>query len=234
MVVVQDLFNWFDEVPLSAWSTFFALNGFFFAVLIGLLIAELLRRFHRLNAVVRMEATALGQIKRALMFQEGTKLSDEAIRSDVRAYAASVVSVEWPDMATKQRIRAEEGAMPELLEVLKKIRALERQDALDVIATRLLIDSVIEATSLRAERLHLAAEQLSPALRWAVLFLSLVIIGSFAALNIGDVGIHIVMVVLLGIGMGLLNYGLAELSQPFVGVWSISRDPFLEVARGRE
>lgn len=232
VVVFQSLLaEQIEGVALSAWSIFFGLNGFFFAVLIGLLIAQLLGRFHRLNAVVRMEASALGQVKRALIFQTGDEPIEASIRTDVRLYAAAVLASEWPDMAAKRRVHGEGGAMPELYSLLDEIRALEMEENMDAIARRMLVDSVVEVTSLRAERLHLSAEQLSPIIRGVVLFLSVVIVFSFAFVDVGTMGIHLFMVALLGIGVALLNLGLADLSQPFVGLWNVSAEPFREVAR---
>ena len=230
VIVFQSLLSERVEVNASAWSAFFGLNGFFFAILIGLLIAELLRRFHRLNAVVRMEATALGQVNRALIFQKGDESVESAIREDVQRYAAAVLAKEWPDMAAKRRVHGEGGAMGELYSVLNDIRDLEMRGDMDVIARRMLIDGVIDVTSLRSERLHLSAEHLSPVIRGVVVFLSLVIVFSFAFVNVGAFIFHVLMVVLLGIAVALLILGLADLSQPFEGLWNVSAEPFREVA----
>lgn len=231
LVVDSQLSEQVKEVPLSAWSIFFGLNGFFFAVLIALLIAQLLRRFHRLNAVVRLEAAALDKTKQALRFLTADEPVEESIRADVRNYASAVVAVEWPEMVAQRRVRGDSGAMEELYDLLLAIRALELGSETDVIGRRMLIDGVVEVTSLRAERLHLSAESLSPIIRSVVLFLSTVIVGSFALVNVGELGMHIFMVITLGTAVSLLNLGLADLAQPLEGVWNVSSEPLREVAR---
>jgi phosphotransferase system glucose/maltose/N-acetylglucosamine-specific IIC component len=116
--------------------------------------------------------------------------------------------------------------------LLFQIRYLELDGHLDVITRRLLIDSIVDVTRLRAERLHLSAEHLSPVIRGVILFLSVVIVASFTFRGVGSLGIHIFMVVLLGLAVAFLNLGLADLASPLVGLWNVSPEPFQEIVRG--
>jgi hypothetical protein len=113
------------------------------------------------------------------------------------------------------------------MEAVHKIRITNESDN---IALSAIIDKVSKLTEYRTERLDLSDEHLSPALRFLILFMSIVLVVSFALMVVESVWIHAFMVVSNVIAINLLYLVITDLNHPFEGLWNIRDTSFRRVA----
>ncbi len=219
-----------DRVEVGAWATFFTVFGVIYAIVAGLMVAELLGRFHRLSKVVQDELNAIEDVRDFLIYVDDQQDTKHRIFRTLSAYVASVAHREWRQMCQRRRrVAIDTDTSAELYAVMQAVERIDMRDQSDQVALAAIIGRLAEITTFRTERLHLSGHHLSPAIKALVAFMSAVVIGGFALMAVGSIWVQGFMVVSAAVAVYLLMTVIVDLHHPFDGMWTITRAPFLTV-----
>lgn len=224
-----------DRVDVGAWATFFTVFGVIYAIVAGLLVAELLGRYHRLSKVVQDELNAIEDVRDFLIYINGQHAVKRGIYTTLADYVVSVAHREWEQMKQRRRtVAIDTDTSPELYDVMRAVERIDVKDESDQVALAALIGRIAEITTYRTERLHMSGHLLSPAIKALVAFMSAIVIGGFVLMSVGSIWVQVFMVFSAAVAVYLLMAVIIDLHYPFDGMWKITRAPFLSVIQHLE
>lgn len=210
----------------SAWEIFFSFFGVIYAIIVGLLIIEALKRFHDLAATIEQEINAVEDIRDFLIYFEGNHEVQKEIKESLIGYINSVTNHEWSNMRDNPE-EMDSDTSPELRHVMESVRKIRVSNDLDKIALRSIIDKIAKVTTYRTQRINLSVEHVSGPLRYLIVFMSLVILCGFYLLTVKTDWMHGLMIFSIVTAMVGLLWVILDLNRPFgVGFWDIESKPF--------
>ncbi len=210
----------------AAWEIFFSVFGVIYAIIVGLLIIEALKRFHDLAATIEQEINAVEDIRDFLIYFEGNHEGRKDIQESLIGYIDSVTNHEWPKMRDNPE-EMDSDTSPKLRRVMESVRKIKVSNDLDRIALRSIIDKIAEVTTYRTQRINLSVEHVSGPLRYLIVFMSLVILCGFYLLTVKSGWIHGLMIFSIVTAMVGLLWVILDLNRPFgVGFWDIESKSF--------
>jgi len=216
-----------QRVEIEAWGMFFAVLGVIYAIIVGFLLAELLSRFHRLRTHIRDELNAVEEIRDYLIYVDENGETKRRIVSSLHQYVRSIVDREWPMMLEGSEIDSDTS--PEQYQLMEAVEGLRIHDQSDVIALDAIIRHIGDVTNYRTERLEMSRQHLSPALRFLVVFMSVVVILGFALMRVESAIIHGFIVSAVVTAIFVLWLVVKDLDNPYKGMWNITDEPFRRV-----
>jgi len=86
------------KTDIETWGVFFTVFGIIYAILVGFLLIEVLRRFSSLSSTIQEELNAAEDIRDFLVYIDENKESKRAIRKALIDYVNSVIEREWINM----------------------------------------------------------------------------------------------------------------------------------------
>jgi len=230
MIIVRNFFpSEVIKTQIETWGIFFAVFGIIYAIIVGFLLVEVLRRYYNMKATIERELNAIEDTRDFLVYLDENQEVERDIRKSLLDYVNSVVSREWAWMEDWSEI-SDSDTSPELYQVMEAVHKIRITNESDNIALSAIIDKVSKLTEYRTERLDLSDEHLSPALRFLILFMSIVLVVSFALMAVESVWIHAFMVFSNVIAINLLYLVITDLNHPFEGLWNIRDTSFRRVA----
>lgn len=230
MIIVRNFFpSEVIKTQIETWGIFFAVFGIIYAIIVGFLLVEVLRRYYNMKATIERELNAIEDTRDFLVYLDENQEAERDIRKSLLDYVNSVVSREWAWMEDWSEI-SDSDTSPELYQVMEAVHKIRITNESDNIALSAIIDKVSKLTEYRTERLDLSDEHLSPALRFLILFMSIVLVVSFALMAVESVWIHAFMVFSNVIAINLLYLVITDLNHPFEGLWNIRDTSFRRVA----
>ena len=230
MIIVRNFFpSEVIKTQIETWGIFFAVFGIIYAIIVGFLLVEVLRRYYNMKATIERELNAIEDTRDFLVYLDENQEAERDIRKSLLDYVNSVVSREWAWMEDWSEI-SDSDTSPELYQVMEAVHKIRITNESDNIALSAIIDKVSKLTEYRTERLDLSDEHLSPALRFLIVFMSIVLVVSFALMAVESVWIHAFMVFSNVIAINLLYLVITDLNHPFEGLWNIRDTSFRRVA----
>jgi hypothetical protein len=214
------------SLDLTAWAAFFTVFGVLYAIIVGFLLIDLLRRFSTLSGTMEDELNAVEGIRDLLPTVSGQAAAPPDVVHALHAYLRSVAGREWEAMASSGRgaVRLDSDTSPELAMVLERVRAITATDDRARVALHHFWDHATALAALRTRRIHLAAERLPFYLWMLVAFTSAVLIGGVLCMRVEHPVVHAGMVFAVTVTVVIIGAILTDLNHPFFGTWNIPKE----------
>ena len=167
-----------DLVILNSgpWEVFFAIIGVIYAIIVGMLIVEAVRRHNNLNSIIEQEINAIEDIRDFLVYLDDDDEKRPAIKKCLRAYVNSVVNREWSVMRYMPG-KKDCDTSSELYQLMSTVRKINPEtNRLNRIIFESIISKVAEVTTYRTSRYMCAEDPIPNSLRALMQGLSVVII----------------------------------------------------------
>ena len=214
---------------LSSWNSFFNVFGVVYAIVAGFLLITVLNRYSALNQTIEDELNAIESIRDFLVYFDDTQRDAKfSLMQALANYTRSFSKREWHDMSDPHNPMNSDTS-EELYELMRKGKAIQITGENDNVVFSALVENISELTKLRTRRIALSNERLPTRLRILMLFMSLVLAGSFILLGVRGVLPHVFMLVTLVISIHLLYMVIEDLDHPFFGVWNVNKAPLEEL-----
>ncbi len=211
-----------DHTPISA--AVFTVTGTTYAVLLAFVAMLAWDGYNHAQAATDEEASLIQGVYQLVDGLTGSEMA--GMRADIVAYAAEVVSTEWPAQAAGREVAGEE---PQLDHLTTTALHLRPGNIADGNLHTLLLGDLTRLGSARRERLF-AARTPIPAILWVVLVGGGSITVLFASfLGSSSLALHLVMSSLLALSGALVLLVILALSNPYRGDLRISPRPFEQV-----
>jgi multisubunit Na+/H+ antiporter MnhB subunit len=196
--------------------------GTLFSVLLGLLVAGAIERYHDVAQNAESEANGIGNIYR---LARGLQTEDrKRIRGLCREYVDYVIDEEWPLMARQQLGKNASERYAKLWDATVSITPTNDRESNVQSA---ILDSMDDVGDDRRARAVVCMRPL-PVLLWAVITCGSLITIAFTYLFTQHMGqLHWMMTFLVAISLGLNVWLLAAYSTPFSGDLALTPDGFL-------
>lgn len=229
MLVLRHFFSeTLEDVSIEAWGIFFAVVGAIYAIIAGFLLVELLSRFHRLSATLQDELNAIEDIRDFLVYIDDNENVKYNIRQALLNYIDSVIGREWSILVSRPK-EGDSDTSPELYKIMEAVEDIQVIDQSDSVALDAIITKISDVTSFRTERFERSKQQLSPALRGLIVFMSTMIVIGFVLMYLSSVWIHSFMIFAVVTSIYLLYFVIRDVNQPYTGLWNVTNKPFLKV-----
>ncbi|WP_428484924.1 hypothetical protein [Rhodopila sp.] len=208
----------------TAASAMFNVVGTTYAVLLAFVAMLAWDGFNKAQSVTDTEASLVQNVYQLVDGLTGPDMV--TMRSDIIAYAATVVETEWPAQAKGIVPRADD---PTLIRLTRTALHLRPGNIADGDLHTLLLDDLTKLSSVRRERLLVQRNPI-PLIVWLVLLAGGSISVAFASfLGARSLRMHLVMSFLLTLSGALVLLLIVALSNPFRGDFRISPEPFERV-----
>lgn len=216
-------------IDVSAWGSFFNVFGVLYAILVGFLIVVVLNRFGSLSSLIEDEINELEVIRDFTIYLDGQIDVVRGIKGAILNYVNSVLDREWELMADVSK-PIDSDTSPELYGLIEAVHKVRITNESDGVALDNLAERVANITVLRTKRLDVAHAHLVPLLRLLLVFMSFTLVAGFSLMGVNNVWVHALMVLTLAVSMHVLSIVLADLNNPFVGTWNITKTSFQELS----
>ena len=217
------------EVP---WTTFFTVFGMMYAIMSGFLLLKVLDRFTSLSKAVDSEVNSLQDARDLLVYFEPNQTgAKKHMIMQLMEYLNSVGQVEWKLMSRRKGDSMSSDTTQELRDIMTSVKQLEVTNYTDQVALNAMIEKLSSVTSSRTDRITLAYERLPAQLKLLLTFLSVILIGGFVLMPVGNAIVHLSMVGTVAAAVYLLAAAIFDLDHPFTGAWNISKKPLLDAEK---
>ncbi len=198
-----------------------AVVGVLYAVLLASIAILALETLSRAEEAVLREAELLGDLYRnAEIFPSQTA---GGLRTDLRAYAATVLGEEWPQM--RRGVRPD-TAWPVLERMQAKLFAFAPQSRLQEIVVERYLENLDRLYDARRDRLFLAFRGIPPVV-WAVVLSGAAATLAFSLFfGMENLKAHMAMVGLLAFSLSLVIVLIIGVDQPLRGDSQMDPEPF--------
>lgn len=190
----------------------FATLGVVYAVMLGLAVISVWEKFADADAAATQEAAALAAVDRlaAGFSQEKTN----ALRHSVATYAQSVISDDWPAMASGKRAAK---PLEELNRLYAEAIAIAPADQRGGVLLEALLTQLDLVTEARRARLNLA-EGILPDMIWLVLFIGATLtVGFTFFFGLQNLRVQMLMTGMLALLIFLALFVALSIDHPFTG-----------------
>jgi len=190
-----------------------AIVGVIYAVLLAFVVIVTWEQFSHAEDLVGQEASALrGLYRESAAFPPEVR---QRIEDDVRDYAATVVTREWPAMN-----RGEPGD-PAVAAVLDRtaldLAALPTDTPTDETYVEVEAERFAEVVSFRSQRLDYVDQGLPGVLWVALVFGAIVTVGFAMLFGLQSTALHVIMTGSLAAVIGVLLFVAVSINHPFAG-----------------
>lgn len=230
---------YFDKLKIPGpeiFEVFFSVFGVIYAIVIGLLMIEVIQRYHNLNSIVSQEINTLQDIRDFLLYLDNNHTARKKILESLLVYVKWVISKEWPNMKSKTKLKSKKqidsDTSKHLVELIKAVHEIDVDNNIsDIIALKSIMDKVAKVTTYRTDRLELSEEHISLPLRLFIIFMSAVVIGMISLMLIECIlpMVSILMVCASVTAICGLYLFIIDLNRPFGGFWDISDRQFVNL-----
>lgn len=202
-----------------------AIVGVIYAVLLAFVVIVSWEQFSNAEDLTGQEASALrGLYRESVTFPPETR---EIIQDDVRNYAETVVTREWPAMARGEPgDRAVAAALDRMAEHLAALPAdtPSHQQYISVEA-----DRFADVVSFRSQRLDFVEQGLPGVLWIALVFGAIVTVGFAMIFGLRSTALHMIMTGSLAAVIGVLLFVAVAIDHPFAGDVAVRPAPLERV-----
>lgn len=219
----------YDDV--AAWGVFFSVFGIVYAIIAGFLLVTVLSRYSNLNQTLEDELNAIETVRDFLTYLgDEQKEAKRGIKRALLHYATSLLDKEWAEMVDS-REPIDSDTSEELYELMRKSKEIGVDSENDRIVFSVITETISDIAKLRTRRIALANDRLPPRLKLLLIFMSIIIVGSFVLLGVQNLYMHQIMLVSLIVSIQLLYMIIEDLDHPFHGIWNINRMPLEELVK---
>ena len=257
ILVMMGIRNWsiFDNVRaagLTTWEIFYSSFGIIYAIIMGLIIVEVLKRWHELASIINTEINVIGDIHDCVKYYFGN--NSEARKETNKAlivYIDKLSNYEWTQMTNfRRRVPLRRLSKTSLRRIFKiwqerslqdyslerfedsgidrimcTIGQLEPQGITEQHAMGTIISKTCDLTTHRANRIEMAEHYLSLSFYLFGIFMSVILVIGALLLGIENVYIHGLIVFTITAAVTGLFQLLIDLDRPFDGHFKISKTP---------
>ena len=198
----------------------FGAAGTLYSIIAGLLVFGVWSAFDAASGYVAQEASTLTSV--AHNVHEFPEPQRELAQNAIRAYTISVLNDEWPALADEEGSAETERALSNIFRVFGPMEpAPDWSDQYSVAYGEL-----NDVVKLREARIDNSRAPLPP-IYWFLLISGGSLLLVYLAFSYTENRlIHVIAVSLMGSMLGIVCFLLLEVSQPFRGSISVSKDPF--------
>ena len=202
-------------------SAMFSVVGTTYAVLLAFVAMLAWDGFNKAQSVTDTEASLVLNVYTLVDGLSGPEMG--RMRSDIGAYAAAVVHVEWPAQARGGIVQEDQPSLVDLTRIALRLRPSSIADG-DL--HTLLLNDLAQLSSVRRERLLILRTPI-PLIVWFVLLAGGGISIAFASfLGARSLLMQLAMTSVLAVSGALVLLLIVALSNPFRGGSGISAEPF--------
>lgn len=225
LIFRQYLGSELEGVQLAVWEVFFSVFGVIYAVITGFLLFDILTSYNSLLYTMRDELNAIQDVRDFVLYIQEQSSVASRIRRNLTKYVDRIVEEEWDNMRQNHDpLKADTS--PALYQVMHAVNEIKVRDQNDSIAVTHLMDIVANLTTFRTKRWEFASDILSPALKFLMMFLSVVLVVGFILFHVDNIWLDLFMVFAITVATHLVYQVIADLNTPFKGLWSIDKAPF--------
>jgi len=208
-------------------EAFYSVFGVIYAIIIGLLIIEALRRYHTLQSIIEQELNAIQDIRDFLHYVYDNEDAKREIKSRLHKYVKSVIDIEWPIMREKN-VKMDSDTSKQIIDLIKAVRKIKGKEECDYVALQSVMEKIADVTTYRTERLELSVEHVSQPMQLLIIFMSSIIVGGFVLMNLDCASelVHQLMICASVSAICALYFVIGDLNRPFGGVWDIKDEEF--------
>ena len=216
-----------NGIETGPWEVFFSVFGIIYAIIVGMLIVEALRRFNDLTSTTEQEINAVEDIRDFLVYLDDGDEARPAIRASLRTYVNSVVKDEWPNMISIPE-KMDSDTSPQLYQLMEAVREIRAKEGASKVALESIINKIAEVTTYRTERIEKSAEYIKFPMRLLIIGLSIAVAGGLALMFIEPFWLHLVMMVVTVTAMATLYELVSDLNHPYAEgeLWTINSGSF--------
>ena len=213
----------------APWEEFYSVFGMMYAITSGFLLVDVLNRHNSLSDIVESELNAVEDVRDFLLYIDDEQAKTKAkIKRELHEYVRSVSTEEWASMSDVHA-SLNSDTSKELYDVMRAVNQLRVTNDSDRIALGFLIEKLADITTLRTKRISLANQKLPPRLKLLLIFMSVILVLTFVVNGAQAIWLHMFMVASISISVHLLYMIIADLDQPFAGLWQIDKTPLEEL-----
>ena len=232
------------DIDLGSWSVFYTTYGILYAIIIGFILVGALGRYEQLKLAVDSEINVIQNIRDFLIYFSDTSSLQRAelkgsrseqvsvllnIRQCLYKYVKSVYEKEWLEMSDKTEM-TDPDSTQELKAVIVSVSKLESQDENDSIALTAIMNLLSDLTNHRAKRIYLSDEEIPPPIMKLLIFMSIFLVAGFLILGVQNMWVHLIMIISFSTTIQLIINLLADLNNPFSGIWNIDNKRYVALA----
>ena len=228
-----------EDTDIGSWGSFFTTYGTLFAIISGMVLANVLERFQNLESVVEEELNAIESIRDMLVYLNLQPQDEKAFLQVLCDYLKAVADNEWQAMALQGESASRFGGPSpivtmidsdtneELLAIHNHAAKLMHRKPDGGIAVNLIesliIPLILELGKFRTHRLSLAEAQLPPRLKFLLLWMIFFLVIGFILMSVQNLYMNIFMTVAVSGAIQWLFTVISDLDHPFYGIWNVSR-----------
>ena len=232
------------DIDLGSWGVFYATYGILYAIIIGFILIGALGRYEQLKLAVDSEINVIQNIRDFLIYFSDTSSLQRAelkgsrseqvsvllnIRQCLYKYVKSVYEKEWLEMSDKTEM-TDPDSTQELKAIIVSVSKLESHDENDSIALTSIINSLSDLTNHRTKRIYLSNEEIPPPIMKLLIFMSIFLVAGFLILGVQNMWVHLIMIISFSTTIQLIINLLADLNNPFSGIWNIDNKRYVALA----
>ena len=232
------------DIDLGSWSVFYTTYGILYAIIIGFILVGALGRYEQLKLAVDSEINVIQNIRDFLIYFSDSTSMERAgvkgsrseqissllnIRQALYTYVKSVYEKEWLEMSDKTEM-TDPDSTQELKAVIVSVSKLESQDENDSIALTAIMNLLSDLTNHRAKRIYLSDEEIPPPIMKLLIFMSIFLVAGFFILGVQNMWVHLIMIISFSTTIQLIINLLADLNNPFSGIWNIDNKRYVALA----
>ena len=234
LLLIKEADFGYKIVPCAIAEIFFSVFGVLYAIVVGLLIIDALRRLRDMSATIQDEVNTIEDVWECIRYIDDTgdnQTYKEKMVEALQRYVGSVIKKEWDDMKNVKKRKLEREMPPSLTDVMENIGKIRTDGGRNFIAVQALIGKMADLTSHRSKRRELALQVFHHPLHILIRFMSVVITVGFLFLNVERLSVHIFIVCAIVVSLIWLHVVIRDLDDPYGGYWAIDKDPFLQVKK---
>ena len=218
-----------EDTDIGSWGSFFTTYGTLFAIISGMVLANVLERFQNLENVVEEELNAIESIRDTLVYLNLQPQDHQAYLQVLCDYLKAIADKEWPSMLAveSESAKIDSDTNKELIAIHEHTAELLHRKPNGGIAVSLIesliIPLILELGKFRTHRLALAEAQLPPRLKFLLLWMIFFLVVGFILMSVENLYVNIFMTVAVSGAIQWLFTVITDLDHPFFGIWNVSR-----------
>ncbi|MBV9575125.1 MAG: DUF4239 domain-containing protein [Gammaproteobacteria bacterium] len=206
-------------------SSFSALIGIIYGVLVGFVCLYLLNNYDHSIQAIQAEANAASTILRRSMLL--SPHIQKVIEKDIHSYVNEVIHHEWPMMARFQKIDQQGDLI--LIDLIDNIKNYKPKTEVEIIIFKdLLTSSIKELYNARHTRIMISSNTLGDDMWCVILIGTILIIASNYAFR-ANFYLHLFLNILFAIMAGSMLFLIVSLDRPFQGAFAVTPEPFEDI-----
>lgn len=219
------------EENMTIWEVFFTVLGLTYAILVGLFLVEVHRRWSDLTSTIQREINAIADIADLLRYfdKDSANQAPKEVIKTLLGYVNEEILSDWWNTEA-HHTGYWHGHRESVNAIMDAVEDLKPNDANDYCALEAIIGKICEMTSCRIDRIDAVRRRLHTTFYIFLFFMSAVLVTGFCLLDVQGVWLHWSMVFVVTVALYTLFSLIRDVDHPVSGFWNIRE----EAQRGAE